>query len=42
MGEFGNNLREVDARGRTLDEKISSEPKVGNNLYTSLDSPSSA
>ena len=31
------NLREVDARGRTLDEKISSEPKVGNNLYTSLD-----
>ena len=36
-GEFGNNLREVDARGRTLDEKISSEPKVGNNLYTSLD-----
>ena len=36
-GEFGNNLREVDARGKTLDEKISSESKVGNNLYTSLD-----
>ena len=36
-GEFGNNLREVDARGRTLGEKISSAPIIGNNLYTSLD-----
>ena len=36
-GEFGNNLREVDARGRTIDEKVSLIPKEGNNLYTSLD-----
>ena len=36
-GEFGNNLREVDARGRTLGEKISSAPIIGENLYTSLD-----
>ena len=36
-GEFGNNLREVDARGRTLGEKISTAPIIGNNLYTSLD-----
>ena len=36
-GEFGKNLREVDARGRTLGEEISVESKAGNNLYTSLD-----
>ena len=36
-GEFGKNLREVDARGRTLGEEISAESKAGNNLYTSLD-----
>ena len=36
-GEFGKNLREVDARGRTLGEEISIESKAGNNLYTSLD-----
>ena len=36
-GEFGKNLREVDARGRTLGEEISTESKAGNNLYTSLD-----
>ena len=36
-GEFGKNLREVDARGRTINEKISSDPKAGNNLYISLD-----
>ena len=36
-GEFGKNLREVDAKGRTIVEEISSDPKVGNNLYTSLD-----
>ena len=36
-GEFGKNLREVDAKGRTIIEEISSDPKVGNNLYTSLD-----
>ena len=36
-GEFGKNLREVDARGRTLGEEISLESKAGNNLYTSLD-----
>ena len=36
-GEFGNNIREVDARGRTIDERISSKPNTGNNLYTSLD-----
>ncbi len=36
-GEFGKNLREVDARGRTLGEEISKESKAGNNLYTSLD-----
>ena len=36
-GEFGTNIREVDARGRTIDEAISASPKTGNNLYTSLD-----
>ena len=36
-GEFGTNIREVDARGRTIDEAISAPPKTGNNLYTSLD-----
>ncbi len=36
-GEFGTNVREVDARGRTIDEVISASPKTGNNLYTSLD-----
>ena len=36
-GEFGTNVREVDARGRTIDEAISVSPKTGNNLYTSLD-----
>ena len=36
-GEFGVNIREVDARGRTIDEAISASPKTGNNLYTSLD-----
>ena len=36
-GEFGKNLSEVDARGRTLGEEISVESKAGNNLYTSLD-----
>ena len=36
-GEFGKNLREVDARGRTLGEEISIESKAGSNLYTSLD-----
>ena len=36
-GEFGKNLREVDARGRTLGEEISIESKAGNNLHTSLD-----
>ena len=36
-GEFGVNLREVDARGRTIDERISSHPSIGENLYTSLD-----
>ena len=36
-GEFGTNVREVDARGRTIDEAISASPKTGNNLYTSLD-----
>ena len=36
-GEFGTNIREVDARGRTIDEVISASPKTGNNLYTSLD-----
>ena len=36
-GEFGTNIREVDARGRTIDEAIYAPPKTGNNLYTSLD-----
>ena len=36
-GEFGNNLREVDAQGKTIDEKISSDPEIGKDLYTSLD-----
>ena len=36
-GEFGTIIREVDARGRTIDEAISASPKTGNNLYTSLD-----
>ena len=36
-GEFGTNVREVDAKGRTIDEAISASPKTGNNLYTSLD-----
>ena len=36
-GEFGTNIREVDARGRTIDEAISASPKTVNNLYTSLD-----
>jgi len=36
-GEFGTNIREVDARGRTIDEAIYALPKTGNNLYTSLD-----
>ena len=37
MGQFGTNLREVDARGRTLSEEIFLDSKVGNNLFTSLD-----
>ncbi len=36
-GKFGDNLRQVDARGRTIDETISSVPMSGENLYTSLD-----
>ena len=36
-GEFGNNIREVDAKGRTINESISSKPQSGENLYTSLD-----
>ena len=37
MGQFGTNLREVDARGRTLSEEIFLDSKVGNNLFTTLD-----
>ena len=36
-GEFGTKQREVDARGRTLSEEIVSSPKMGSDLYTSLD-----
>ena len=36
-GEFGNNIREVDAKGRTIDEIIIKAPNIGSNLYTSLD-----
>ena len=36
-GEFGTKQREVDARGRTLSEEIMSSPKMGSDLYTSLD-----
>ena len=37
MGQFGTNLREVDARGRTLGEETFLDSKVGNNLFTTLD-----
>ena len=36
-GDFGTKQREVDARGRTLSEEIVSSPKMGSDLYTSLD-----
>ena len=36
-GKFGNNIREVDAKGRTIDEIIIRAPNIGSNLYTSLD-----
>ena len=37
MGQFGTNLRQVDARGRTLGEETFLDSKVGNNLFTTLD-----
>ena len=37
MGQFGTNLREVDARGRTLGEETFLDSKVGNNLFNTLD-----